>query len=252
MKISAPDWCFFKKGCDPIDYYRRLRDSGIAGVEMVPEERWDAARSAGLEIVNIPAPGMQKGLNSTVNHVEILPQIRKTIQQAAKAGIPQVIVFSGNRNGEPEDAGFKNCLEGLKTLLPLAESLAVTLIFEMLNSHDHAGYEGCDSHYGFELVRQLNSPNMKVLYDIYHLARMGEKIFPALTDNLSSVAHIHVAEIPRRTKPLADGNPGYREMVKKIQHAGYQGFLGLEFLPQTDPFDELKEVCRCFQSLAAG
>ena len=89
---------------------------------------------------------------------------------------------------------------------------------------------------------------MKVLYDIYHMERMGEDSVKDIVGNLSLVSHIHVAESPKRTIPLPDGNIRYREIVKKVADAGYTGFWGMEFLPGDKVLGELKTAFNDFSS----
>ena len=105
MHLSAPDWCFFRDGTDPATYYRALRDLGFTGVEMVHPSRWQAARAAGLAILNLSGPGKTVGLNRLGLHPELLPAIRRQIAIAHDAKIPQVILFSGNRDGQEDQIG---------------------------------------------------------------------------------------------------------------------------------------------------
>jgi hydroxypyruvate isomerase len=105
MQLSAPDWCFFFNDMDPATYYRAIRDLGFTAVEMVDPNRWAAARAAGLKILNISGPGKTVGLNRLGLHGELLPAIRAEIATAATAGIPHVILFSGNRDGQDDQVG---------------------------------------------------------------------------------------------------------------------------------------------------
>ena len=92
LKLSAPDWCFFKKGMDPGAYYQKLKQIGYSGVEMVDPSRWQAARAAGLKIINISANHIERGLNRPINHPQLLAKIRGIIDLAAENNIPHVIV----------------------------------------------------------------------------------------------------------------------------------------------------------------
>ncbi len=250
LKLSAPDWCFYRDTLAPERYYTALAALGIQGVEMVDPARWPAARAAGLAIVNLCAPGMQQGLNSQANHAELIPGIAQSIALAAKEQIPAVIVFSGNRNGLSDKLGIANCVQALRQLAPLAEKAGVQLHFEMLCAMDHADYHADRSAFGFEVVRQVASPAVKVLYDIYHMHRMGEDVGADLLGHLDDIAHIHVAESPRRTVPVARGEIDYHPLVARVQAAGYPGYWGLEFLPTRDVMTELTEVTALFRGFA--
>jgi len=129
-----------------------------------------------------------------------------------------------------------------------AAKAGVTLLFEMLNSHEHADYQANSSAYGFEVVKRVRSPALKVVYDIYHMERMGEDSVRDVTANLDLVAHLHVAESPARTAPLAEGNIRYREIVGKIARAGYSGYWGMEFLPGPDVLGDLRTARTEFAS----
>lgn len=241
-KQSAPDWCFYDENLGPEKYYKRLKEIGFTAVEMVPAERRFAAKSSGMKLLNVGAPGMQKGLNRLENHDELLPQISQTIEEAARDEIAHVILFSGNRDGQDDELGLENCRQGIEKLLPIAKSNGVTLVFEMLNSYDHVDYQADSSKYGFELVKLFSSPSLKVLYDIYHMFRMGEDVVKDITENLDIIAHLHVAGSPSRNC-IADSNEiDYPAIVKAIKEAGYTGFWGQEFLVSNDRFDELKQA----------
>ena len=248
IKLSAPDWCFFKGNVAAGEYYQRIKDMGVKGVEMVDPARWPVARKAGLAILNLCGPGMTSGLNRVERHGEILPGIRKAIGEAKATGIGHVIVFSGNREGQGDKVGIANCIKGLKAVVPDAEKAGVTLVFEMLNSADHVDYQADRSAYGFAVARGLNSPAVKVVYDIYHMHRMGEQTQDDILANLDIIAHIHVAETPRRTIPVAKGEIDYRKIVKAVRKAGYAGYWGLEFVPQGDALAEVAAACKLFQS----
>ncbi|HEX2951183.1 MAG TPA: sugar phosphate isomerase/epimerase family protein [Armatimonadota bacterium] len=243
LPLSVPDWCFFQQWHDKPDaYYQQLHHLGITGVEMVEQGRWSIARQAGLRLMNISGPGMADGLNNPAHHAELVTQLGETITLARQHDISAVIVFSGNRHGIATDEGIENCITSLQQLVPLAEKAGVTLLFEMLNAFDHADYQADHSAFGFEIVRRINSPSVRVLYDIYHMQRMDEDVIRDLVDNIEYIGHIHVAESPRRTRPVAAGVLSYRDIIPAVIAAGYRGYWGLEFLPEGDAMDEIAKA----------
>ena len=248
LRFSATEWSFFKPGFISEDFYKRLVEIGIEAVEMAPEERWTAAKKAGFKLLNIAAPGMTSGLNRLENHDTLLPAIADMITDAGENGIAQVIVFSGNRVGQSDCEGKENCAAGLRELAPLAERSGVTLIFEMLCTKDHPDYQADRSSFGFDIARAINSPAVKVLYDIDHMHCTGEDVSADVTENLDLIAHIHVAEKKKRSKPVARGGIDYAALFRKINAAGYGGYWGLEFIPQGNSLDELKEAVDLFRS----
>lgn len=251
MKFSAADWCFINKsGLGAENYYSELRRIGYEAVEMTWSGHRAAARASGLEVINLCGPGMQKGLNRLEHHAELLPQIRQSIAEAEADRIPYVVLFSGNRDGQADAEGIRNCVAGIEQVVGDAAKAGVTLLFEMLNSYEHANYQADNSVYGFEVAKRIHSPALKIVYDIYHMERMGENAITDVIGNLDLIAHLHVAESPARTMPLAEGNIRYRKIVGKIARAGYAGYWGMEFLPGNDVLGDLRTALKEFTSFA--
>ena len=247
-KFSAADLCYFREPFTAADYYRQLKAIGISAVEMVAPENRPFARAAGLQVLNLAATGMVPGgINRRELHSELLPRLRGIIAEAGAEGIPQVIVFSGNREGQADALGVENCITALRQLLPDAEAANVTLVFEMLCAQDHVNYQADRSAYGFEVVSRLDSPRLRVLYDIYHMQRMGENVLQDLLSNLPLIAHLHLAESPRRTAPVANGEINYQTIVREVHAAGYRGYWGLEFIPGEAVMAEVAQVYQLLQ-----
>lgn len=240
LKFSVADWCFFRSPMEATEYYEKLRSLGYAAVEFCSEEHRETARAAGLQILNLGTPGMQDGLNRQENHAHLIPEISKVIASAKEQGIPQVVVFSGNRTENvPEKIGWENCRIALEPLAKEAEAAGVMLVLEILNSFEHTGYQADSSKYAFDLVKGINSPALRVLYDIYHVHRMGEDVFAEVMDNLPWVGHFHIAGSPKRDYPAHDGAIDYHTFIHKAQRGGYNGYWGLEFLPREEDAMEL-------------
>jgi hydroxypyruvate isomerase len=247
MKQCVPEWCFFRKDMDPHAAFARLKSMGYAGLEMIDPSRWGAAASAGLPLVTMAASGMQDGLNKAVNREKLSASIRESIAQAKSAGIPIVVVFSGNRQDQPDAEGMTSCVRAFKDLARSAESAGVTLAFEMLNSIDHADYMADSSAFGFQLARAVGSPRFRVLYDIYHMHRMGESTLRDILDNLDLICHLHVAGSPRRDFPGLRQEIDYAKIVREVTAAGYAGFWGQEFPAEhADPFPDLEAAVMLF------
>jgi len=248
MKFSAPDWCFYRDG---IDYYARLKSLGIDMAEMVPANRRAAARAAGLQILNLIGPGMQKGINRRESHAELIPKIRDAIAEAKTEKIPHVILFSGNREGQADAIGFDNCRHALEQVLPDAEKAEVTLTFELFNQFDHPDYQADSSAFGIKLAQALPSKAFQLLYDIYHMERMNDDTATIIPPNLSHIAHLHVAAAPKRDCPATGGQIKYEKIVPAVVQAGYAGYWGLEFSPTGDPLAEVKRAKDYMESIVA-
>ncbi len=237
---------------DARTYYARLKAIGYAGAELVDPVRWEAADAAGLPIVAVAAPGMEEGLGVAAHHAALLPQIRACMEKAAAHGIPQVIVFSGNREGRPGEECFSHCVAAMRPLARDAERLGLTLIIEMLNGTDHPDYAADSSRFGFDLARAVGSPRFKVLYDIYHMHRMGEDVTADILGNLPLIGHLHIAGSPRRDFPGTRQEIDYLRIVKEVVRAGYTGLWGQEWRPaHDDPWSELEAAFMLFTRYAA-
>jgi hydroxypyruvate isomerase len=235
---------------DARTYYGRLKSLGFTGVELLDPRHWDAARRAGLSIVNLAAPGMENGPNKERNRITVTAQMREALATARANDIPQVIVFSGSRQGQDDEDGLRQCIAVYRELAKDAEKLGVTLAFEMLNSFDHADYMADHAAFGFRLVEAVGSPRFKLVYDIYHMHRMGERVLDDILGHLPAIAHIHVAGSPHRDFPGTRQEIDYGTIVSRVHAAGYDGFWGQEFLPASDPFIELEAVSMLFTRYA--
>ena len=159
-------------------------------------------------------------------------------------------MFSGDAQGVNPDEGLQSCIEGLKLCAAVAERLKITLIFEMFNTFDHPGYLAVSSRFGFDTARAVGSPHLRLLYDIYHMQRMGENVLSDLKANLEYVGHLHVAGCPHRDFPGPEQDIDYRAIVKNITLMGYQGYWGMEFYPSGDAYKSLEEARRLLLSYA--
>ena len=249
MKLSTIDLPSFDKKVKAGPFYDALLDAGYTGIEMVLPKNIPIAKKAGLEIVNLLAPGMRLGLNRLEHHDALIPKITDLIYLAGENKIPHVIVFSGNRAGMADGVGHDNIKAGLDELIPEALDNKVMLIFEMLNTFDHPDYMADRATFGLDLVTKIASPALRLLYDIYHMHRMREDYMEDLTENIACVAHIHASESPDRTVPQAKGDIKYADMVPKAIKAGYKGYWGMEFEFGIDPIAELREAAKTFLAL---
>jgi hydroxypyruvate isomerase len=252
IKQSIPEWCFFKDGMDATEVFTRLARTGYAALEMIAPSRWDAAAAAGLPIVTIATEGMQDGMNKVANHARLAASIRGTIATAKARGIPYVIVFSGNRGGMGDGEGIENCVAGFRGLAADAEKAGVTLAFEMLNSFDHVDYMADSSAFGFAVARLVDSRHFRVLYDIYHMHRMGEDVPADLRDNSDLVCHLHVAGSPKRDFPGLRQEIDYAAIVGQVTRDGYTGCWGQEFVPTgADTLAEFEAAAMLFSRYAS-
>jgi hydroxypyruvate isomerase len=252
IRQAAADWCFLKECVDHAAYYRRLRELGFDGVEMVAPADRAAARAAGLELVTMSGPGMGDGLNHRANHAKLIPELREAIAEAARERIANVIVFSGTRRGLDDATGIAACVDGLAQVAPDAERAGVSLLFEALNTSDHGDYHASRSAFAFAVVERVGSPALRMLYDLYHLHRMGDDAVADFRRHLPLIGHVHTAGAPKRDFPGSAQEIDYARLVRELTALGYRGYWGHEFYPGADVFGDLGRVREMFSAYAVA
>src|SRR5215467_3044424 len=164
IKQSVSRWCYEKIALDELS--RRGAEMGLKAIDLLGVEEWEVPRRYGLICSMGYAGGgdIPHALNRLENHAGIEENFRKNIPLAAKAGVPNVITFSGNRMGMSDQEGAKNTIAGLNKLKKIAEDNGVNICLELLNSKvDHHDYMCDHSAWGIEVVSAVNSPHVKLL-----------------------------------------------------------------------------------------
>lgn len=176
-------------------------------------------------------------------HQFLKDKLAADIEAAKILNCSNLIILSGNIvKGRTRSSMMKSTIDGLRILAPLAEKAGVTLVLELLNSAvNHPGYFLDNTDDTTAAVRAANSPSIKVLYDIYHAGIMEGNLLTKMLDNLDIIAHLHAAGIPGRHE-MKDGEQNYPFICRKLEEAGYQGFLGLEYIPLKDSKASLIET----------
>jgi hydroxypyruvate isomerase len=197
----------------------------------------DRARDAGLAIASMCAHwSIEDGLNNRANHGRLEDEIRASIDYAAAHQVRGIIVFPGNRrDGLGDEEGREICVEGLQRVLPYAEEKGVLLNMELLNSkHDHPNYMCDHTAWGVALCQAAESPNMKLLYDIYHLQIMEGDIIRTITENIQWIGHFHTGGNPGRNDIDDSQELNYTAVCRAIAATDYDGYLAHEFTPKDD------------------
>jgi hydroxypyruvate isomerase len=186
--------------------------------------------------------GINKGLNRVENHDQIVEWVEATAPTVAKLGCQNIICFSGNRQGQDDEEGIKNCALGLKRLMPIAEKNNVTLVMELLNSKvDHADYQCDHTGWGVALCQAVGSDRFKLLYDIYHMQIMEGDVIATLKKSAPYIAHYHTGGVPGRNEIDETQELYYPAIMKAIVETGFKGFVAQEFKPKRDPLTSLKQ-----------
>jgi hydroxypyruvate isomerase len=244
IKQSFAWWCFAETGVEPRQLLRAAADIGYSAVELVEPALWPLVKEYGLTIASTNGGlSIEQGLNRREYHDALAQQINAAIQQAEHWDIPNVIVFSGNRDGLDDQTGAEITAEGLSRVARTAEDAGVTLVMELLNSKiDHRDYQCDRTAWGVEMCRLVNSPRVKLLYDIYHMQIMEGDIIRTIRAYHPFFAHYHTAGNPGRHELDDTQELSYSPIARTILETGYVGYLGQEFVPRGDPIAGLKQA----------
>lgn len=246
IQQSVSWWSFHRNGIEAKDLMAAIKRIGYSGVELISEELWPLVKEHGL---TVSAAGghrsLTDGLNKRGNHDRIEDEIKASLVKAVEWGIPNLIVFTGNREGLDDEAGAEITAEILQRVAPAAEEAGVTLILELLNSKvDHKDYQADHTPFGVNVCQMVNSPRVKLLYDIYHMQIMEGDVIATIRAYSEHLGHYHTAGVPGRRDLDEEQELYYPAIVRAINDTGFNGFLGHEFIPKGDPIAALEAAFR--------
>ena len=186
-------------------------------------------------------------VNDKAKHDQAIASIRAAIEANAEYGFPNVIAMSGNRDGIPDDVGIENAVAALKQVAGFAEQQKVTICIEYLNSKvDHQGYMFDNMAWGVEVCTRVGSPNVKILYDIYHAQIMEGDIIRTIQTHKDLIGHYHTGGNPGRHEIDETQELYYPAIMRAIAATGFTGYVAHEFVPTRDPLTSLAqavEIC---------
>jgi hydroxypyruvate isomerase len=241
IRQSFAWWCVSPQVRDPARFFEAARQIGYQGVELLPRELWDVALASGLVITSEGVGSLTQGLNRLEHHAEIEAEFQQKLELAVQYHIPNLIVFSGNRAGLSDEAGLLNTVQGLQRLAPAAEAHGIKLVLELLNSKiDHPDYQCDHTVWGTQVIDQVNSPAVKLLYDIYHMQIMEGDVIRTLQTHIARIAHVHTAGNPGRHDLDQDQELNYPAILRALKQTGYTGFVTQEFVPKGDALEALR------------
>jgi len=220
---------------------------GIKGIDLVDHTDWPTIQKYGLVPSMTPGAGnIPDCWNRLENHQRLTEQMQENLTRAAAAGVPNVITFSGNRKGMPDGEGLENCLKGLNRVKKLAEEKGVTINLELLNSKvNHKDYMADHTAWGVELCKRVNSPRVKLLYDIYHMQIMEGDIIRTIRDNFAWLGHFHTGGNPGRHEIDETQELNYRAVAAAIADLGFTDYLAHEFSPTAA--DAIKSLEKAYE-----
>jgi hydroxypyruvate isomerase len=250
LKQSVSWWCYQRirpEGRDrPLpEFARAVKEMGLTAIDLLKEDDWPVVRDLGLTCSMGYGGGgtIVDGLNNKANHDAIVSGLEKSLPGAVKLGVPNLITFFGNRKGMPDQEGLDNCVTGLNRIKKAAEDAGVTICLEVLNSKvDHKDYLGDRSAYGFQVIKAVGSPRVKVLYDAYHMQIMEGDLIRTIRDNHPWIAHYHTGGVPGRHELDETQEVQWRSVAAAIVDTGFTGYFAHEFVPTRDPLTSLREA----------
>ena len=245
IRQSASKWCY---GRIPLDKLcAEGKKMGLVAVDLLsPGGDFKVLKKHGMACSMVNSSGIHPGLNDKPNHERCLAAIRRSIEAASEAGFPNVICMSGNRrDGLTDEEGLDNCVIALKQVAGLAEKKKIILCMELLNSkRDHKGYMCDHTAWGVEMCKKVGSPNVKLLYDIYHMQIDEGDVIATIRESKDYIGHYHTGGVPGRNEIDETQELYYPAIMKAIVKTGYKGFVAHEFVPKRDPLTSLAQAIR--------
>lgn len=249
MRYCVPIPCFFGQMdfCDAVKTVKKL------GFDAVETYNWrnldldkvrETCQETGVELLSMCTT--EFNMTDPQRRKAWLDGLAISCEAANRVGAKKLITQVGQDTGAERQVQHDSIVEALTEAKPILESTGVTIMIEPLNTYvNHPGYYLWSSAEAFEIIRQVDNPFVKVVYDIYHQQVMEGNIIPSVTGNLDCIAHLHSAGHPGRHE-LQYGENDYKVIFAAVDKAGYQGACGLEYNPLMPPEDSLQEFLRIY------
>jgi len=241
IKQSASKWCYKKIPLEKLCV--EGAKMGLVGIDLVGPDSFATLKKHGL------VSTMSSGTGDIIlpdKHDKGVEKLTKNIEANAEAGFRNVIVLAGYRQKLPDDEeGKKNAIAFLKRVAGLAEKKKVIINIEYLNSKvNHKGYMFDNMAWGVEVCKQVGSPNVKILYDIYHAQIMEGDVIRTIRDYKEYIGHYHTGGNPGRNEIDETQELYYPAIMKAVVETGYDGYVAHEFVPKRDPLTSLAEAVK--------
>ena len=252
MRLCVPIPCIFPCS-DTEQFIAAIHNSAALGYKTVETYDWrmldttavkNTLDETGMELCSILV--MENRLTTPECRDLWLSSLKDTCEAAVKMGVKRAITQVGNDTGAPREFQHAAIVDTLKAAKPILEHYGVTVMPEPLNIKvNHPGYYLTTASEAFDIIREVDSPFVKVVYDIYHQQITEGDIIPTVTKNLDLIAHLHSAGHPGRHE-LWEGELNYRYIFDAIDRAGYTGACGLEYNPLSDPIESLRRAMEIY------
>jgi hydroxypyruvate isomerase len=227
--------CWWTYNFLPLDELCQVvKKIGFGAIDLVGPRDWPTLKKYGIysSMCNGAEINLTDGWAHKEFHSTLIKNYTEHIDLVAKGGYKNLICFSGNRKGMDDETGLKNCVEGLKQIIGLAEKNNVMIQMELLNSKvNHKDYMCDKTPWGVELVKRISSPNFKLLYDIYHMQIDEGDVIRTIKDNQQYLGHYHTGGVPGRHIIDETQELYYPAIMKAILETGFKDYVAQEFVP---------------------
>lgn len=240
FKQSVSRWCYNFLSLEEL--CEACQEFGIVGIDLTAEADWPTLQRYGIT----PTCGMDgsfmkltHGFNDPEYAAANTDKYIEFIQKAADNGVPNVIVFNGNREGRDDQESLDVIAKGVEPLVKKAEEVGVMLVSETLNSKvNHPDYQGDTTDYLIELCKKIGSSQFRILYDIYHMQIMEGDIIRTIQEKNEYLVHYHTAGVPGRHEIDETQELYYPAIIRAIEATGFDGYLAHEFIPTGETKEE--------------
>jgi hydroxypyruvate isomerase len=215
------------------DMCREAARLGCVGFDLVPAQNWATLKNYGLTpTMRLPNTGVTipDGINRKEVQDDLVKSMRPAIDECAAGGCPNLITVSGSRRGMSDAEGADNSVAFLNRVKAQAEDKGVTICLELLNSKIDHKDQMCDhTAWGVDVCRRVNSPRVKLLFDIYHMQIMEGDICRTIRDNIQWIAHFHTGGVPGRHEIDGTQELNYHFVAQTIADLGFTGYIAHEY-----------------------
>jgi hydroxypyruvate isomerase len=246
---SLVNWCYRDHFADLDAFCAAAVQLGCESIELGDPADWPTLKAHGLTCAIAGSHGFPTGYNNPGEWEACTAKIRERIAQCVDFGVKRIITFTGMANGISKEDGADNFVKGIAPIVKEAEQAEIILCVEMLNTRDdshpmkgHPGYQGDNIEYCIDLCNRINSPSLKLLFDIYHVQIMQGDVIRRIRQHKDYLGHIHTAGNPGRAELDATQEISYPAIMQALLEVGYDGYVGQEFIPTRDAMEGLREA----------
>ncbi len=249
IRQSVCRWTYSKFSLDELCI--KAKQIGYQAIDLIGPKEWNVLKQHGMDssMCNGAEISLTEGWNRPEYHNQLTKNYLEHIEYVHQAGYKNLICFSGNKKGMDDETGLKNCVTGLKKILGEAEKKGVVIQMELFNSKvNHPDYMCDRSSWGIELCKRIDSPNFKLLYDIYHMQISEGDIIRTIQQSHTYFGHYHTAGVPGRHEIDDSQELYYPAIMRAIAATGYTGYVAQEFIPTSqDTTDQLKVLEQAYK-----